>query len=124
MAKKKLNETLSIKWTVDWKFSISRLKHISALTKKFNTHILIMKQHTLVSFALLAIAVSVLGAPQDKSKGNIGVKAPSPIENCGCQCHHYTWRDTYGKIQVTAHNLIFVLHHLFATSKLFSVQLP
>merc|ERR1712027_74150 len=36
--------------------------------------------------------------PQDK-KSDIGVKAPSPYENCNCQCHHYTWQDTYGKIQ-------------------------
>merc|ERR1719328_763986 len=39
-----------------------------------------------------------MAAPQDK-KSDIGVKAPSPYENCNCQCHHYTWQDTYGKIQ-------------------------
>ena len=58
-----------------------------------------MKRCTSVLFALLAVAVSAMAAPQDK-KGNIGVKAPSPYENCNCQCHHYTWQDTYGKIQV------------------------
>merc|ERR1712226_1629295 len=56
------------------------------------------KRYTSVLFALLAVAVSAMAAPQDK-KGNIGVKAPSPYENCNCQCHHYTWQDTYGKIQ-------------------------
>ena len=58
-----------------------------------------MKRYTSVLFALLAVAVSAMAAPQDK-KSNIGVKAPSPYENCNCQCHHYTWQDTYGKIQV------------------------
>ena len=58
-----------------------------------------MKRCTFVSFALLSVAVSVMAAPQDK-KSDIGVKAPSPYENCNCQCHHYTWQDTYGKIQV------------------------
>ena len=59
-----------------------------------------MKSCTLVLFALLSVAVSVMAAPQDK-KSDIGVKAPSPYENCNCQCHHYTWQDTYGKIQVS-----------------------
>ena len=45
-----------------------------------------------------------MAAPQDK-KSDIGVKAPSPYENCNCQCHHYTWQDTYGKIQVGTLNL-------------------
>merc|ERR1712018_538467 len=60
-----------------------------------------MKRCTFVSLALLSAAVSVMAAPQDK-KSDIGVKAPSPYENCNCQCHHYTWQDTYGKIQGTA----------------------
>merc|ERR1712117_1015097 len=57
-----------------------------------------MKRCTFVLLALLSVAVSVMAAPQDK-KSDIGVKAPSPYENCNCQCHHYTWQDTYGKIQ-------------------------
>jgi len=46
----------------------------------------------------MAVAAFASAAPQDK-KSDIGVKAPSPYENCNCQCHHYSWRDTYGKIQ-------------------------
>ena len=58
-----------------------------------------MKQYTIAiaMFSLLAVATCVLGAPQSKK---IGVKAPSPYENCNCQCDHYTWQDTYGAIQV------------------------
>merc|ERR1711936_977360 len=57
---------------------------------------IIMKQYTIAMFSLLAVATCVLGAPQSKK---IGVKAPSPYENCNCQCDHYTWQDTYGAIQ-------------------------
>ena len=57
-----------------------------------------------VLFALISVAAIVTAAPQDK-KSDIGVKAPSPYENCNCQCHHYTWQDTYGKIQVGTLNL-------------------
>ena len=64
-----------------------------------------MKTYTSVLFALLAVAVSVMAAPQSK-KSNIAVKAPSQYENCDCQCHHYTWQDTYGKVQVSVIFLI------------------
>jgi len=56
----------------------------------------IMKQYMLAMFSLLAVATCVMGSPQRK---NIAVKAPSPIENCNCQCDHYKWTDTYGAVQ-------------------------
>merc|ERR1712210_334390 len=56
----------------------------------------IMKQFMIAMFFLLALAACVMGSPQRK---NIAVKAPSPIENCNCQCDHYTWQDTYGAVQ-------------------------
>jgi len=61
----------------------------------------IMRQYLLLTFSLLLLATSLLAAPQSKK---ISVKAPSPYENIRCQCDNYTWRDTYGKIQVAAVN--------------------
>ena len=59
----------------------------------------------LLLFASLAVAVaSVTAAPQDKTarpEDLIVARAPSLVENCRCQCHHYTWQDTFGKIQVS-----------------------
>ena len=27
------------------------------------------------------------------------VKAPSPVQACNCQCHHYTYLDAVGNVQ-------------------------
>merc|ERR1712210_84984 len=57
---------------------------------------IIMKKYTCIMFSLMAVTACVLGSPQRRK---IGVKAPSPFENYGCQCDNYTWLDTYGKVQ-------------------------
>ena len=75
---------------------------ISSNGKTLNTHPK-MRQFQFLLFAFLAVAVSVRAKPQDKTERPqdlIVAKAPSLVENCNCQCHHYTWQDTFGKIQV------------------------
>ena len=72
-----------------------------------------MRQYLLLTFSLSLLATSLLAAPQSKK---ISVKAPSPYENIRCQCDNYTWRDTYGKIQVAAVK--------FMKSQITYVQIP
>eukprot|EP00095_Tigriopus_kingsejongensis_P001605 maker-scaffold381_size190066-snap-gene-0.31 protein:Tk01605 transcript:maker-scaffold381_size190066-snap-gene-0.31-mRNA-1 annotation:"hypothetical protein" len=48
---------------------------------------------------LLALVSSQITDTQVAESGDIVLKAPSNLINCGCQCDPYTWRDTLGRVQ-------------------------
>merc|ERR1711879_907292 len=59
----------------------------------------IICKHEEVCFVRPAVSGSYSNGCTSGQEGRHRREGALPYENCNCQCHHYTWQDTYGKIQ-------------------------